>query len=76
MGYTSGHPPMFSLEMKQTQSNVAKVLDLAGWSYTEASEHCGIDFDQIMDAVMPNEKWHLLLEKAGSRAFDHDEDAE
>jgi len=73
MGYTSGHAPMFSIDMKQSPENVAKVLDVAGWTYSEAAEQIGVAMGSIMDGVLSDEKWRELLDKAGRRAFDHEE---
>lgn len=81
MGYTSGHPPMFSPDIKQTPENVRKVLDIAGWNSEEAAEAIDVATSNIESATtgefpLQKREWHALLDKAGSRAFDHDEDAE
>lgn len=73
MGYTTGHAPMFSSDMQQTPENVAKMLDVAGWTYKEASEQIGVAMGSIMDGVLSDEKWRELLDKAGRRAFDYEE---
>src|SRR5689334_8631771 len=75
MGYTTVSTSILPQDMPQTQSNVARVLDFSGWTYTEASEQIGVSRYLIMDAMMPDDKWRLLLDKAGRRSFDHDEDA-
>ena len=75
MGYTSGHDPMFSSDMPQTPENVAKVLDIAGWTPVEAAKEIFISYMLIADVLngrtnLPNDKWRLLLDLAGRRAFD------
>lgn len=80
MGYTSGNPCMFSFEMKQTPETIRKVLDIAGWDIYEAAMATDISARWIErsckgDFQLPDAEWRTLLEKAGSRAFDHDEDA-
>jgi len=81
MGFTDGHPCMFSLDMKQTPETVRKVLGIAGWTALEAEKetligHAVIRLAMEGRAALTDAQWKLLLEKAGSRAFDHDEDAE
>jgi hypothetical protein len=81
MGYTSGHPCMFSLDMKQTPENVRKVLDIAGWNVVEAAREAGISGSDLFlvverDQLMPDDQWRKLLDKAGRRAFDWDEGSE
>jgi hypothetical protein len=63
----------FSPNMQQTPENVAKVLDIAGWTDFEAAEQIGVAMGLIMDGVMSDEKWRELLDKAGRRAFDWEE---
>lgn len=71
MGYTTVSASMFHSDMQQTPENVAKVLDIAGWTYKEASEQIGVGMGSIMDGVLSDEKWRELLDKAGRRAFDY-----
>jgi hypothetical protein len=78
MGYTSGHPCMFNLDMKQSPETVRKVLDIAGWNEFEASQATGIDSEFIRLASLGMRElyqrdWRLLLDKAGRRAFDFEE---
>lgn len=73
MGYTTVSTSMFHPDMQQTPENVAKVLDVAGWTYSEAAEQIGVAMGSIMDGVLSDEKWRLLLDKAGRRAFDYEE---
>jgi hypothetical protein len=73
MGYTTVSTSMFSSEMQQSPENVAKVLDVAGWTYSEAAEQIGAARTSIMDGVLSDEKWRELLDKAGRRAFDWEE---
>ena len=80
MGFTSIDKSMFSKDMPQTSENVRKVLDVAGWRIQEAADETGIAARQILLAVagqglMHQRDWQRLLDKAGRRAFDHDEDA-
>lgn len=80
MGYTTASTSMFSPDMHQTPENVAKVLDVAGWTLLEAANATGIFKSCLADACSGVEmlslaKWRLLLDKAGRRSFDHDEDA-
>jgi hypothetical protein len=72
---------MFSHDIKQTPENVRKVLDIAGWTYEEAAKETGITPDHIRDAmfgsgILWDSEWERLLDKAGRRAFDWDEDAD
>jgi hypothetical protein len=80
MGYTSVSTSMFPPDMRQTPENVAKVLDIAGWNYTEAAKETGIAPVSLLMAAngkteLPEAQWKLLLDKAGRRSFDHDGDA-
>jgi hypothetical protein len=80
MGYTSGHPPMFSPDIKQTPENVRKVLDIAGWTVWEAANQVYCSPEQLQAAVdgeksLPIVLWRDFLDVCGRRAFDH-EDAE
>ena len=75
MGYTTVSTSMFHPDMQQTPENVARALDIAGWTYKEASEQIGVAMGSIMDGVLSDEKWRELLDKAGRRAFDHDEES-
>jgi hypothetical protein len=82
MGYTSVSTSMFDPNMRQTPESVRKVLDVAGWTQKEAIEAMDGEMP-ISDLVyamrgtmpMPDDKWRLLLDKAGRRSFDHDGDA-
>ena len=76
MGYTTVSTSMFHPDMQQSPENVAKVLDIAGWNYSEASEQIGVAMGSIMDGVLSDEKWRELLDRAGRRAFDFEADNE
>jgi hypothetical protein len=77
MGYTNAETSMFSPNMRQTPENVAKVLDIAGWNYTEAAKETGIAPVSLLMAAngkkeLPEDQWKLLLDVCGRRSFDHD----
>lgn len=74
MGYTTTNYSVFASDMRQTPHIVSMVLDFAGWTYSEASAQIGVRSTAIMDGVLSDEKWRELLDKAGKRAFDHDEE--
>lgn len=70
----------FDPNMPQTPENVAKVLDVAGWTVEEAAEASNVSEPIVRSAKSGMQKmstaaWTRLLDKAGRRAFDHDEDA-
>jgi hypothetical protein len=80
MGFTDGHPCMFSLDMKQTPENVRKVLDISGWTPEEAAEAIDVATSNIEAAAtgehpLLKREWQDLLDKAGRRAFDWDGDS-
>jgi hypothetical protein len=82
MGYTSGHPCFLDLNMLQTPRNLQIVRELAGWTYAEAAAEIAIGSHDLarMEAgefpfPMSPDKWRLYIKKAGSRAFDYDEDS-
>ena len=80
MGYTSGHPCMFSLDMKQTPETVRKVLDIAGWTVAEAAEEINVTYGNLLEVTngvlaLTPAAWNRLLDKAGSRAFDYDSES-
>lgn len=79
MGYTSGHAPMFFSDMQQTPKTVAMVLDFAGWTDFEAAEATGINSLSICSAriggtALIHEDWKKLLDVAGRRAFDWEDE--
>jgi hypothetical protein len=78
MGFTSGHPCMFSLDMKQTSENVRKVLDISGLSIKEAAKFIGVPALSLQgvlygEGALTDELWRILLDIAGRRAFDHED---
>lgn len=75
MGFTTAPYSVFAADTRQTPYTVAMVLDFAGWTYKEASEQIGVAMGSIMDGVLSDEKWRELLDKAGRRAFDFDEES-
>ena len=80
MGFSTAPTSMFSPDMRQTPENVRKVLDVAGWNYTEAAKETGIAPVSLLMAAngkkeLPETQWKLLLDKAGRRSFDHDGDS-
>ena len=75
MGYTTAPYSVFASDTRQTPQTVAMVLDFAGWTYEEASEQISVGMGSIMDGVLSDEKWRELLNKAGRRAFDFDEES-
>lgn len=75
MGYSTVSTSIFSPDMKQTPENIAKVLDLAGWTVADAAAEVRTDPLALRNAKMPQKVWQELLNKAGRRSFDHDEGA-
>ena len=79
MGYTTVSTSMFHPDMQQTPKTVAMVLDFAGWTDFEAGEATGINVLSICSArtggtALIHEDWIKLLDVAGRRAFDCDEE--
>lgn len=77
MGFTTVQKSMFS-HITQTPGAVAKVLDIAGWNASEAAHEIGIPTYRIIDALdgsvrLDDEMWRKLLDVAGRRAFDADD---
>ncbi|SEN71839.1 hypothetical protein SAMN05216404_106179 [Nitrosospira multiformis] len=75
MGYTTVSTSMFHPDMQQTPENVAKVIEIAGWTAEEAAEAIDVATSNIESAVtgeyaLLEREWKKLLDVAGRRAFD------
>lgn len=69
----------FHPDMQQTPENVAKVLDIAGWTFAEAVKetrihHARLEFAMCGAGQLTDAEWKKLLDVAGRRAFDWEDE--
>lgn len=80
MGYTTTNYSALASDMQQTPHTVEMVLDFAGWTVEEAAREIDVKTDSLLSALhdlspLTDLAWQKLLDVAGRRAFDHDEES-
>ena len=80
VGTTEAARSYFETVLPQTPQEVARVIEVAGWTVREAARALDVHPEMLREAIREQRKltdytWRRLLDVAGKRSFDHDGDS-